>query len=48
MTAAKKVDGKAGGSPPADPRVAKLEADMAKLKALMRANGWSLPEEDGE
>lgn len=37
-------NGKKGGSLPAkiDTRVAKLEDEIAELKALMRRNGWTV------
>lgn len=38
-------DGKKGGSLPetkADKRVESLESDVAAIKALMRANGWTV------
>ena len=31
--------------PKEDDRVAKLEAEVAKLKELMRRNGWSVPKD---
>lgn len=40
-------NGKMGGSlPESDTRLARVERELASLKALMRANGWSLPKED--
>ena len=41
------ASGKMGGSLPekADDRIARLEDELARLKALMRANGWTVPED---